>query len=167
MIAIRYLGLAAALVLVSACDPVEPTPPKSPPTPPAPVLSEPAAAVKAAPEQPLGKVEEPSKPVVKREPAAAVIAPKPGPAPSVDKAEKEPLPKAELDLRLPSDVVGKMELGESVDETIDKSLLPPMFVEKPSAQSPFQLNGRLITNDREEDYWRSVEGAELQFEFKQ
>ncbi|WP_147411122.1 hypothetical protein [Pseudomonas cavernicola] len=188
MTATRYVGLAVALVLLSACDPVEPTPPKSPPTPPAPVVSEPAAAAKAAPDRPPGKVEKPSRPVVKREQAAPIIAPTPGPAPSISTAAKEPLPKArldlpkagldlpkakpdlpktKLDLRLPSDLVGELEPGKSVDQPINQSLLPPLFVEKPPAQGPFQLNGRLITNDREQDYWQSVEGAELQFEFKQ
>ncbi|WP_256657371.1 hypothetical protein [Pseudomonas sp. 2FE] len=179
MIATRYLGLAVALVLLSACDPVEPTPPKSPPTPPTPVVSAPAAAAEVAPEPAAVKVEKP-KPVVKQVQATPVVVPKPRPEPSISKADKEPLPKArlelpkaeaelpkaKLDLRLPSDLAGQLELGESVDETTNKSLLPPLFVEKPPAQSPFQLNGKLITNEREEDYWQSVEGAEVQFEFK-
>ncbi|WP_256657808.1 hypothetical protein [Pseudomonas sp. 2FG] len=179
MITTRYLGLTVALVLLSACDPVEPTPPKSPPTPSAPVVSAPAAAAKVAPERPPVEVEEPSKPEVKEQ-ATPAIAPKPSPEPSISKADKEPLPKArlelpkaeaelpkaKLDLRLPSDLAGQLELGESVDEATNKALLPPLFVEKPPAQSPFQLNGKLITNDREEDYWQSVEGAEVQFEFK-
>ena len=44
--------------------------------------------------------------------------------------------------------------------------LPPLFVEKPAEPGPYQLNGRLITNDRVDDYWDSVEGAELQIEFR-
>ncbi len=44
---------------------------------------------------------------------------------------------------------------------------PPLFGEKPEVQSPFQISGRLISNERVDDYWDSIEGAEVQFEFKQ
>ncbi|MCW1937440.1 hypothetical protein OMD46_15880 [Pseudomonas sp. MDMC_285] len=46
-------------------------------------------------------------------------------------------------------------------------VLPPLFGEKPEVQSPFQISGRLISNERVDDYWDSIEGAEVQFEFKQ
>jgi hypothetical protein len=41
-----------------------------------------------------------------------------------------------------------------------------MFGEKPEVQSPFQISGRLINNERVDDYWDSIEGAEVQFEFR-
>ncbi|AOE86274.1 hypothetical protein [Pseudomonas sp. TCU-HL1] len=79
---------------------------------------------------------------------------------------KAPLPKAKLDLTLPKDLVNQLESGDAMADMPDQPMLPKMFVEKPVPESPFQLNGKLITNEREDDYWRSVEGAELQFEFK-
>ncbi|MEG2797966.1 MAG: translation initiation factor 2, partial [Pseudomonas sp.] len=50
-------------------------------------------------------------------------------------------------------------------------LLPPMFGEKPTDNSAFQINGRLLSNEmklqlRNEER-RDVEGAALDFEFKQ
>jgi hypothetical protein len=50
-------------------------------------------------------------------------------------------------------------------------LLPPMFGEKPADNSAFQINGRLLSNEmklqlRNEER-REVEGAALDFEFKQ
>ncbi len=59
----------------------------------------------------------------------------------------------------------------SVPPTTRAPLLPPMFGERPKADSPFQLNGRLLSNEmklqlRNEER-REVEGAALDFEFKQ
>ena len=53
-----------------------------------------------------------------------------------------------------------------------KRLLPNMFGEKPQAESPFQLNGRLINNEmnlqlRNEGRDKEIDGAALEFEFKQ
>lgn len=53
-----------------------------------------------------------------------------------------------------------------------KPLLPPMFTEKPEADdSPFQLNGRLISNEMQlqlrNDSRRDVEGAAIDFEYRQ
>ena len=96
-------------------------------------------------------------------PVEARVLPKPAqkPAPKV-----EPLSPAALDLRLPDELVQRLELGAPLELTERKPLLPPLFVEKPVEPSPYQLNGRLITNDRVDDYWDSVEGAELQIEFR-
>lgn len=80
-------------------------------------------------------------------------------------AKPQPLPQVKLDLRLPAELVEQMEF-EPLEELPAEPLLPPLFVEKPSEPGPFQLNGRLITNDQNVDYWDSVEGAELQFEFR-
>ena len=66
---------------------------------------------------------------------------------------------------------GMQELFEQALESETREdlspLLPPLFGEKPEVQSPFQISGRLISNERVDDYWDSIEGAELQFEFKQ
>lgn len=53
-----------------------------------------------------------------------------------------------------------------------KSLLPNMFVEKQAEESPFQLNGRLLSNEmglqlRNEARQNEIDGAALDFEFKQ
>ena len=53
-----------------------------------------------------------------------------------------------------------------------KPLLPNLFGEKPAEDSPFQLNGRLLSNEmelqlRNEARDRQIEGAALDFEFKQ
>ena len=53
-----------------------------------------------------------------------------------------------------------------------KPLLPNMFGDKTAQDSPFQLNGRLISNEmglqlRNEARQNEIEGAALEFEFKQ
>ena len=81
--------------------------------------------------------------------------------------EQVKLREPKLDLSLPKHLVDELEPRVKQEQHVEQPLLPPMFVEKPPEQSPYQLNGKLITNQREEDYLRSVEGAELQIEFKQ
>lgn len=75
-------------------------------------------------------------------------------------------PSAPLDLGLRTHVFDPLQplvpLGD-----IQAPLLPPLFVEKTAPSSPFQLHGKLITSERGDDYFESVEGAQLQFEFKQ
>ncbi|MCY1401979.1 hypothetical protein D3C76_771780 [compost metagenome] len=80
-------------------------------------------------------------------------------------ASKHPAPLAPVDLHLPSDLLLASTPAASAEP--EKSLLPPMFVEK-SNQAGFQLAGKLLHKEhaREDDYWQTVEGAELQFEFK-
>lgn len=111
-----------------------------------PVVSAPTVSVKPAAVQARPAKNEPAR--TKAKPAAA-----------------EPLPPLKLDLRLPAELVEQMAF-EPLEELSAEPLLPPLFVEKPAEPGPFQLNGRLITNDQNEDYWDSVEGAELQFEFR-
>lgn len=109
-----------------------------------------------------------AKPKPKPKPATPKPKPKPTPAkPKPSKAEQVKLREPKLDLSLPKHLVDELEPRVKQEQHIEQPLLPPMFVEKPSEQSPYQLNGKLITNQREEDYLRSVEGAELQIEFKQ
>lgn len=87
--------------------------------------------------------------------------------PKPSKVEQVKLREPKLDLSLPKHLVDELEPRVKQEQHVEQPLLPPMFVEKPPEQSPYQLNGKLITNQREEDYLRSVEGAELQIEFKQ
>jgi hypothetical protein len=80
------------------------------------------------------------------------------------------LPPAKLDLSLPPDMVKQLQPVGSVPIVKHASLLPPMFGEKAKDGSPFQLNGRLLSNEmqlqmRKEEH-REVEGAALEFEFK-
>ncbi|BBH45252.1 hypothetical protein [Pseudomonas sp. KU43P] len=90
----------------------------------------------------------------------------------VSKAVRQPLPKARLDLSLPVDMVNELEPNVGNSTTRRKPLLPAMFTEKPQTDdSPFQLNGRLISNEMQlqlrNDSRRDVEGAAIEFEFRQ
>lgn len=170
MRSIHLLCAGLALTLLAACDKDAPSQPKAPPAPP-PISSSPEPAPSA--DEPATPV--PAVPETTPVPPPPVPTPKPVPSPSVPVKPKEPtvtaattvpLPKAKLDLSLPKDLVDQLQPNEAIADLPDQPLLPQMFVEKPLPESPFQLNGKLLTNEREDDYWRSVEGAELQFEFK-
>ena len=81
------------------------------------------------------------------------------------------LPPAQLDLSLPSDMVRHLQPIGTMPKPKSVPLLPPMFGDKPSDNSAFQINGRLLSNEmklqlRNEER-RDVEGAALEFEFKQ
>lgn len=81
------------------------------------------------------------------------------------------LPPAQLDLSLPSDMVRHLQPIGTMPKPKSVPLLPPMFGDKPSDNSAFQINGRLLSNEmklqlRNEER-RDVEGAALDFEFKQ
>lgn len=81
------------------------------------------------------------------------------------------LPPAQLDLSLPSDMVRHLQPIGTMPKPKSVPLLPPMFGEKPTDNSAFQINGRLLSNEmklqlRNEER-RDVEGAALEFEFKQ
>jgi hypothetical protein len=102
-----------------------------------------------------------AKPVKKRAP----IASKSKPASEVAKTR---LPAARLDLSLPKDMVQELKPKGTVDLPKREPILPQMFGEK---NSSFQLNGRLLSNEMQlqlrNDERREVEGAALDFEFKQ
>ncbi|WP_349976311.1 hypothetical protein [Pseudomonas sp. WHRI 8519] len=90
----------------------------------------------------------------------------------VSKAVAKPVPRAKLDLSLPADMVNELEPDVGSAATRRKPLLPAMFTEKPhNDDSPFQLNGRLISNEMQlqmrNDSRRDVEGAAIDFEFRQ
>ncbi|MFG0321740.1 hypothetical protein [Pseudomonas putida] len=92
----------------------------------------------------------------------------------LSKAVAKPLPKTELDLSLPVDMVNNLEPNVGAPSPIQrrKPLLPPMFTERPETNdSPFQLNGRLINNEMQlqlrNDSRHDVEGAAIDFEYRQ
>ncbi|MBB2495072.1 hypothetical protein [Aquipseudomonas ullengensis] len=172
----RFLTLLLVLGLLVACDDnpapapkpaVSPTSapevqPPQPPAPPARDATKPAeAAAKQAP---------PVLPALGSQVVKDTSLPKPEdskPKPASKVSSSKPLPPARLDLRLPPGLVEQLQPDESAEVDFSPpSLLPEMFVEKPKEPGPFELNGRLITNDRTENYWDSVEGAELQFKFR-
>ncbi len=83
-----------------------------------------------------------------------------------------PLPKARLDLSLPPDLMKGMKPVAEIEAEVRKPLLPAMFGEKPQTDSPFQLNGRLLSNEmqlqlRNDMRQQEIEGAAIDFEFKQ
>ncbi|MEO4048169.1 hypothetical protein AAFN46_13905 [Pseudomonas sp. CAU 1711] len=158
--------MALATTLLAACD----EPAKAPPPMPSPPQTEPAPA----PVGP-GKSAEPhatADPVVveravpKVDKDKVAIAPPRRQQVAAEIAEAPQLPPVQLDLRLPKETVERLASHEPREGLPEQALLPPLFLEKPIEPGPFQLNGRLITNDRDDDYWQSVEGAELQIEFR-
>lgn len=109
-------------------------------------------------------------PVVKKKaPAAKKRAAKA--SKSANEVAQTKLPPAQLDLSLPSDMVRHLQPIGTMPKPKSVPLLPPMFGEKPTDNSAFQINGRLLSNEmklqlRNEER-REVEGAALEFEFKQ
>lgn len=151
------MALLIAVVLLQACEqPASPPPPKTSAVQPQPAPAPVPAVSKVAPAaaKPMAPAKPAAKPVTATQSKPVVVAPKPKP--------KEP--KVPLDLSLDSDVFDELSLDS--DDTIPSTLLPPLFGEKVAPASPFQLHGKLITNDRTDSYLDSVEGAALQFEFK-
>jgi hypothetical protein len=89
------------------------------------------------------------------------------------------IPPAKLDLTLPKDMVNQLQppgqqalpkpvaAGQPAEA---KPLLPSLFAPKDGAE-PFQLDGRLLTNEMElqlrNQNRREVEGAALDFKFRQ
>lgn len=160
------------LALLSGCEPA-PEPAAEKPESAAP------AVVSPAPEAPADvTVSEPD------EAPAPVIVPKPEPAEpakpkTTDKPQAQakppakakpavapqPEPRLALDLSVPQELFEQALESETSEELAP--LLPPLFGDKPEGVSPFQISGRLINNERVGDYWDSIEGAELQFEFRQ
>ena len=127
------------------------------------LAAQPAAQTQA------GKAQAPSKAVKKqavRKPASKKA--------RQAKAVAKPLPKANLDLSLPTEMVETLTPNVGTNPSPIKKrkpLLPPMFAEKPEADSPFQLNGRLISNEMQlqlrNDSRRDVEGAAIDFQYRQ
>lgn len=78
-----------------------------------------------------------------------------------------------LDLSLPPELVQELEPPAKVVTARRKPILPPMFDTDASSSGsePFELNGRLLSNEMQlqmrNDSRRDVEGAALDFKFKQ
>ncbi|WP_194790997.1 hypothetical protein [Pseudomonas sp. UFMG81] len=123
------------------------------------------APVKAQAVQKQG-AKAPAKPASK-----AAAKPRPKAKKPVSKAVAKPLPKAKVDLSLPSEMVKNLEPDLGDGPVVRKPMLPSMFPTKPeSDSSPFQLNGRLISNEMQlqlrNDSRRDVDGAAIEFEFR-
>lgn len=90
---------------------------------------------------------------------------------SAHEVAKTQLPPAELDLSLPSNMVRHLQPLGTMPQPKNVPLLPPMFAEKPTDNSAFQINGRLLSNEMQlqlrNEERREVEGAALDFQFKQ
>ncbi|MBC3481480.1 hypothetical protein SHV42_05345 [Pseudomonas capeferrum] len=137
--------------------------------------AQPAAEAQARQAKPAQKA--PAKPVSKQAVSKAKPKPKPKPKPKsarkpVSKAVAKPLPQPKLDLSLPVEMVNDLEPNVGSSATRRKPLLPAMFTEKPQGhESPFQLNGRLISNEMQlqlrNESRRDVEGAAIEFEYRQ
>ncbi|WP_342622803.1 translation initiation factor 2 [Pseudomonas alkylphenolica] len=106
---------------------------------------------------------------VSKKPAAKPVRHK---AAKSSKAAPAPLPRAKVDLRLPAEMVKDLKPATQDPVSTPKPLLPYLFGEKPPADSPFQLNGRLLSNEmqlqlRNDARQQDIEGAAIEFEFKQ
>lgn len=155
-----FAPLALAGLLV-ACD--DPPAPKAPPTPKPPAV-QPATPAPSKAETPKGEAAKQAADAEKPKPAEEqkAIASTPKPKLSKPKPAKDVvLPPAKLDLRLPKELVEEIKPSEVLNE---QPVLPPMFVDKTPEVSPFELNGRILTNEQAGD--DSVQGAELQFKFR-
>lgn len=134
--------------------------------------SPPAAPTKQANATPKAQVKAQQKQVkpaaVKKKPVA-----KAGHSKSKQgKAAPPALPSAKLDLRLPAEMVKDLKPATQDAVPTPKPLLPHLFGEKPPSESPFQLNGRLLSNEmqlqlRNDARQSDIEGAAIEFEFKQ
>ncbi|WP_407310597.1 translation initiation factor 2 [Pseudomonas sp. nanlin1] len=131
-----------------------------------------APAASAAPAKAADKAKAKAKPAAaakaKKKPAAKTASRKKADAVAAD------VPEAKLDLTLPKDMVHDLQPPGQVRNQVPptrKTLLPALFAEKPAADTPFQLNGRLLNNEMQlqmrNESRRDVEGAALDFEFKQ
>lgn len=185
---LRYLGLLSFCIL-GACDKAPP-PEKPVPAPaqvqipaqpvelpkvpeavartPEPVQVSPATqSVQQPPDKPLLK----PPPVVAGHVPASV--PKTTSVPVKNKtranadAAAAPLPRAKLNLNLPPELARQVEPKGKVEPLKNDSVLPPMFEDKNKPQTPFQLNGKLLTNESSRDNRKDVDGAAVEFEFKQ
>lgn len=82
------------------------------------------------------------------------------------------LNNAKLDLSLPPELAEELQPAGTTKAKPRKPLLPPMFGDKrASGNDPFELNGRILSNEMElqmrNESRRDVEGAALDFKFRQ
>ena len=164
MTIIQRCALLLALLSLAACEqPANPPALAKAPAVQTQVDTSTGGKTPLAPVNPAPLAEPPAAPKPAKSPPSA----KPVAAPVKAKAAAPaPEKKVPLELSLHPDVFDPLQPLEPLND-LSTPLLPPLFVEKTEPESPFQLNGKLITNERGDDYWQSVEGAQLQFEFKQ
>ncbi|MGB3122261.1 MAG: translation initiation factor 2 [Pseudomonas sp.] len=151
LLSLCNVGTVLAAPPVAESTPAASTQQKPPAKKPSPVKKAPATQKKAAT-------------VKKRAPIASK-------SKSAHEVAQTKLPPAQLDLSLPSDMVRHLQPIGTMPKPKSVPLLPPMFAEKPTDNSAFQINGRLLSNEMKlqlrNDERREVEGAALDFEFKQ
>ncbi|PWB35757.1 translation initiation factor 2 [Pseudomonas sp. SDI] len=144
----------------------------------APAAESPTSASKTQPAPAAVKkpVRAAAKPAAKPAPRNKAAASSKGPSKSQKRKTADviaaPMPKVKLDLSLPPDMVKELQPSSQIEAQVRKPLLPALFGEKPATQSPFQLNGRLLSNEmqlqlRNEARQQDIEGAAIEFEFKQ
>ncbi|WAJ35790.1 hypothetical protein OU800_14235 [Pseudomonas sp. GOM7] len=159
----KFLLLLLCLAWLSACERApQPVAQQPEPAQVAPVPTPVEAPAKPKPVAPVPVKAIEAKSVVA--PGKAPVAVKPQPAPAQPKPV-EPAAAQALDLSVPHELFEQALQSKTEQEL--KPLLPPLFGEKPESSGPFQISGKLINNARVDDYWDSIEGAEVQFEFKQ
>lgn len=115
-------------------------------------------------EKPLSKVVAVKAPADKRQKAKEAKA---------VKAKDVRIKSPRLDLSLPPELVKELAPPANVITSKRKPILPQMFSDKGDSANPgpFELEGRLLTNEMQlqmrNDNRRDVEGAALDFKFKQ
>lgn len=75
-------------------------------------------------------------------------------------------PKTKLDLSLPPELTAQLDAEDQAAEDGLAPILPAFFEEKKSITNPFQLSGKLLTGEAGTEFSNSVEGAQLEFEFR-
>lgn len=136
----------------------------------APVADKPAAGTE---QKAPAKKSAPAKkaPAAKKKPAVIKRAPIASKSKSAHEIAQTKLPPVQLDLSLPTEMVRHLQPIGTMPKPKSVPLLPPMFAEKPTDDSAFQINGRLLSNQMQlqlrNEERRDIEGAALDFEFKQ
>lgn len=75
-------------------------------------------------------------------------------------------PKTKLDLSLPPELTAQLNAEDQAAEDGLAPILPAFFEEKKPITNPFQLSGKLLTGEAGTEFSNSVEGAQLEFEFR-
>lgn len=165
MTSMRYLLPILVALLLGACGADEQgdeTPREN--AKPAVVTTEPVQKPVEPPVQ--APTEEP--PLVEEE----VAPPTPKKAAERVKADKkvqkmvQKAPKTKLDLSLPPELTAQLNAEDQAAEDGLAPILPAFFEEKKPITNPFQLSGKLLTGEAGSEFSNSVEGAQLEFEFR-
>jgi hypothetical protein len=157
----QNLALLLAVLALVACEPTSDS--SAPPAPQA-VQAQPS---KRPPEKEQAQI---APAPLENRPALPRSTPPMPPAVDSDKPEtaavvRSPAVQKPLDLSLPSDLFDPLPAAEP-EHDLTAPLLPPLFDSATADESPYQFNGQLITHDGDDDAWYSVDGAQLQLEFK-